>query len=266
NEALTFDYAVCKGGLLWNKIQEAFDGRVPAGPRFGREDFTNGWSLGIGNDQGRLKDRWTNALIGFANGRAPSGDEVSSLRASQDKSFLSSAGNLVETPTGAEYTLQYIPKWSAMLATFVNSPSKCLTDSFNNPYPNPVNPNDVPLLIPRLNRLSDMSWYVYSLIGNPAGIRYIGHDRINNDDTQNIIKDIFMFYTGVADPETPWPGLVFDVASADGKALLATPNSLGIAWMMIDHAAELGRRRPKVHVFNDSDGQACILWDLAPVG
>ncbi|KAL8649893.1 MAG: hypothetical protein Q9226_005387 [Calogaya cf. arnoldii] len=262
---MTYGYAVCKGDILWAKLQEAFAGRVPAGPQFERSDFSNGWSLAPGKDQGKLKERWHAAFKGFANDRVPTGDEVSHLRALQNKPFLLSAGYPVTTPTGGEYTLQYIPAWSAMLATFVNSPSNRLTDSFNTPYPQPVNPLNVPSLIPPLNRLSDVSWYIYNLIGNAAKIRYIGHDWINNDDTINIVEDIFTAYTDVADPDLPWPGLVFDVASEEGRALLATPNSLAIAWMMVDHAGVLGRRRPRVHVFNDETGQICLLWDLVPV-
>ncbi|KAL8670948.1 MAG: hypothetical protein Q9168_004531 [Polycauliona sp. 1 TL-2023] len=264
----TYDYAVCKGGLLWTKIQAAFNGETPAGPKFERQDFSSAWSLSPGKDQGQLKTRWEAAFKSFANAnnQFPIGDQVSSLKALQDKTFLSSAGYPVNTPTGAEYTLQYIPFWSAMLATFVNSPSNRLTDSFSNPYGHPINPNDVASLIPPLNRLSDMSWYIYGLIGNPSKIRYIGHDWINNADTINVMEDIFMFHTGAADPEIPWPGLDFDIASQDGRALLATPNSLGIAYLMIDHAADLGRRRPRVHIFGDDGGHLCMLWDLAPVG
>ena len=89
---MTYGYAVCKGEILWAKIQEAFAGRVPSGPQFERSDSSNGWSLAPGKDQGVLKERWHTAFKSFANDRVPTGDEVSHLRALQNKPFLLSAG------------------------------------------------------------------------------------------------------------------------------------------------------------------------------
>lgn len=59
---------------------------------------------------------------------------------------------------------------------------------------------------------------------------------------------------GRPDPEDPWPGLVLGIDSDQGKAMLATPNSLGVAY----------RRQPNVHFFT-MDGDLCLLWDLVPV-
>ncbi|KAL8735787.1 MAG: hypothetical protein Q9166_000651 [cf. Caloplaca sp. 2 TL-2023] len=247
-QVMSYSYAVCKGGELWVKIQEAFDGHIPAGPQFGHEDFVNGWTLKTGQSQGMLKDRWWDAFIGFANGRIPSGDQVSSLVAVQDKPFKTSSGKVITTPTGASFELQYVPKWSAMIAIYVKSPSARITDTFGSPYSHPITKEDVPTLVPPLNRLSDMSWYLYGLIGNPAGIRYIGHDWIINGNTSSIIEYLFTVKFGIPDPDLSWPGLEFDIASDEGKALLATPNSLAVAYMLIDHAAVLGKRRAKAAV------------------
>lgn len=66
-------------------------------------------------------------------------------------------------------------------------------------------------------------------------------------------------------PIIQWPGLQFDIESDGGKALLATPNSLGVAYLMIDRAAVLGGRLPRVHIWRTPLGR-CMLWDMVPVG
>lgn len=101
--------------------------------------------------------------------------------------------------------------------------------------------------------------------GNPARIRYIGHDWIANADTESIIDYLVTVKFGRRDPILDWPGLVYNLTSKEGKALLATPNGLAVAWMMVERAAALGRRQPKVHVFLGGMGQHCLLWDLVPV-
>lgn len=109
-----------------------------------------------------------------------------------------------------------------------------------------------------------MLWYWIAKNGNAGAIRYIGHEWIVNDNTQSIFDYLIISKYGRRDPILDWPGLVYNVTSNEGKALLATPNSLSVAWMMIDHAAVLRRRRPRVHIFLGNMGQPCMLWDLAP--
>lgn len=153
-----------------------------------------------------------------------------------------------------------------MLITSALSPSARLKNPFSTPYSHPIAHSALPSFIPPLHRLSDISYYIYSLLGNPSSIRYLGHDWITNGDTGAIIEDIFLAHYRTAELDLPWPVLQFDVASEGGRALLAMPNSLAVAWMMVDHAAVLGRRRPTVNIFTDNGGVLlCMLWDLVPV-
>lgn len=153
-----------------------------------------------------------------------------------------------------------------MLATFVQSPSARLADNTDSPYGHPVDAIDIPTLIPPMHRLSDVSWYVWSRVSaHPAQLRYIGHDFVINGDTESIMEYLSIVRFGEDAPFLDWPGLVYDIDSDEAKALLATPNSLAIAYMMMDHAAELGRRLPRVYIFKDNRGIWSMLWDLFPV-
>lgn len=93
---MSYSDAVCKGGLLWTRIQNAFDGHMATGPPFGLEVFVNSWSLKVARElQGGLKDRWWDAFLIFAPFRISCGDQVRSLSAVQDKTFRLSDGRLV---------------------------------------------------------------------------------------------------------------------------------------------------------------------------
>ncbi|KAL8711188.1 MAG: hypothetical protein Q9220_004333 [cf. Caloplaca sp. 1 TL-2023] len=250
---LTFNTAVCKGNLLWQQVQRAFDGQVPAGRDFGSKDFSNGWTLQT--LAGSLPPGWDDAFKSIGNGRPPNSNDIYNFNVVQDKDFLNSRGRMVPDATGGRFNILSIPNYNAILVKDAHSPQNRLqlasrTDISNN--------------VPPLNRLSDMSLYLYRFsTGSPEVLRYIGHHFISNADTQNIIDTLFTAGTGRPNPNLGWPGLVFDMNSDGGKALLGTPNGLGVGWLLNDHAATLGRRNPRVHIWNTTLGR-CMLWDLGP--
>lgn len=58
---------------------------------------------------------------------------------------------------------------------------------------------------------------------------------------------------------------------AEGLALLGTPNSYNVVWMLVERARSLGRRALRVHIFVERVGDErdkrfnrCILWDMVP--
>lgn len=61
------------------------------------------------------------------------------------------------------------------------------------------------------------------------------------------------YIEGIHDrPETlnlPWPGHLLDLRSDRGRALLATPHGVGLAWMIADHSNVIGRKFPVVCYF-----------------
>ncbi|KAI4279924.1 MAG: hypothetical protein L6R38_004864 [Xanthoria sp. 2 TBL-2021] len=259
--ALAYQYAVCKGGDLWDMVQEAFDGRRPAGHNFGPNDLANGWTeTPITGGLGGLPPGWDAAFATFPtmSGKAPTAAEIHNLYTVQDKPFRNSQGDQIQNPTGASYQQYYVPSHNAMLAKYVESPTYRLTSKH-------VPAQNIPNLIPPLHRLSDLSWYTYSkLASNPGRLRYIGHHFISNDDTKAIFDRILQTAYKTNTPNVAWPGFLASVNSDEGKALLATPNGVGVAWLMIERAAALGRRRPVVRIWN-ANGFRCMLWDLVPV-
>lgn len=80
------------------------------------------------------------------------------------------------------------------------------------------------------------------------------------------MKDIFD--KGEAKGPVKWPGLTFGLDTEEGQALLATPNGVATAWLLIDRARQLGRRIPMVTVFSpfpETGGYYRMLWDLRPL-
>ena len=69
------------------------------------------------------------------------------------------------------------------------------------------------------------------------------------------------------DKGVPWPGLPLGLDSDEGKALLAAPNGIGMARILIDRVATLGRRKVTVNIFTGANGDGyyyCMLWELSP--
>lgn len=110
-------------------------------------------------------------------------------------------------------------------------------------------------------------WTVWSTTSKtPNSLRLIGIDGISNGDTFGIMKTIFE--KGEAKEPIKFPGLKFGLDTEEGQALLATPNGLAIAWLMIDRAGKLGRRIPTVSIYSvypETGGYYRMLWDLQPL-
>ncbi|KAL8761526.1 MAG: hypothetical protein Q9184_002346, partial [Pyrenodesmia sp. 2 TL-2023] len=99
-------------------------------------------------------------------------------------------------------------------------------------------------------------------------IRQFSKDDLNNGWTiAAIMNDVFdKSRTG---KPTPWPGLTFGIDKDEALALLATPNGLTTAYLLIDRAKELGKRVPSVTIFAPypdwRDAGYAMFWDLRPV-
>ncbi|KAL9008564.1 MAG: hypothetical protein Q9173_006323 [Seirophora scorigena] len=164
---------------------------------------------------------------------------------------------------GAHYEVYYVPKWNAMLSSDARSPAYQVRLN----YDFKISDDNVNKLIPPLNRQSDVMWAVWKTISpTPNKLRYIGRSGIINDDTKGIMDDIFR--KGPTGKPVPWPGLTFRIDTEEAQALLATPNGLAIAYILIDRAKQLGRRKISVTIAaSDPDSPGLgyrMLWDLAP--
>lgn len=118
--------------------------------------------------------------------------------------------------------------------------------------------------VPPLNRWSDVTWTLWKEKSGGAAntLRYIARDFITNPETRVVMAYIFdkVKHTDFV----PFPGLEFGMDSSEGRALLGTPNGIGIARILIDRAAQLGRREPRVRIFTLDPYYVCMLWDLVP--
>ena len=97
--AINYQEAVCKGGELWNMIQEAFEGRRPPGPNFGSSELSNGWTeSSMSGGLGGLPPGWDPAFTTFSGGggRAPAESQIQNLLTSQDKPFRNAQGTQVQ--------------------------------------------------------------------------------------------------------------------------------------------------------------------------
>lgn len=153
-----------------------------------------------------------------------------------------------------------------MIATTALSPSASIADDQGSPYGHPVDARDVPNLVPPMHRFSDLAWFFWTKATVFRGLlRYIGHDFILSEVSVSIMDHLAMMRFGNADVNLPWPGLSYGIDTDEAKALLAVPNGIGVAYIMMDRAGWLGRRQPTVHIFKNDWGKWCMLWDLAPV-
>ncbi|KAL8759600.1 MAG: hypothetical protein Q9199_000644 [Rusavskia elegans] len=258
--AVDYNQYVCKGGELWDAIQEAFEGRGPLGPNFGPNELNNGWTESpITGGLGGLPPGWDLAFATFSGGggSVPTEPQIKNLLTAQNKPFRNAQRAQVQTPTGARYQQYYVPSHKAILAKYVESPKYLLSQQG-------IPDAAIASRVPPLNRLSDMSWYTYSkYAANPADLRYIGHHYISNPESSDIIDYILRAAYHTNTPNVAWSGLQASINTDAGKALLATPNGLGVAWLVIHRAGVLGKRLPVARIWN-ANGFRCMLWDLVP--
>ncbi|KAL9038546.1 MAG: hypothetical protein Q9180_003068, partial [Flavoplaca navasiana] len=117
----------------------------------------------------------------------------------------------------------YVPSYNAILAKYVES-TKYLQGKRKVPVGN------IPSVVPPLNRLFDMSWLMYSKYApNPARLRYIGNHFISNPESSDIIDQMLKATYNTCTPNIAWPGLQASINTDPSKALLATPNGVGVA-------------------------------------
>lgn len=158
----------------------------------------------------------------------------------------------------------YIPQNNAVLMYLTVSPRY-------NVGQRRVAEEDISKQIPRMSQLSDLVWYTWTgVTANPGSLRYYAVDGIVNDVAKPLMLEIFQARRGTTD--VPWSKrITFDLNSDEGKALFGCPNGIAVNWLLIHHAAVLGRREPRVTIFNakgtnNMSNNLCMIWDLIPAG
>ena len=109
-------------------------------------------------------------------------------------------------------------------------------------------------------------WTLYKTVAPfPETLRFIGRDKIINDDTRGIMNEAFR--RSPSHGPALWPGVTFDIGSEEALALLGTPNGGATAYILADRAASLGKRRLNVRIWVQETNPAAgyqMLWDMAP--
>lgn len=86
----------------------------------------------------------------------------------------------------------------------------------------------------------------------PARItRLLRRRELFNDVTAALIDYLLLRYRPRASLIIPWERRVtYGLDSDEGKALLATPNSIAVLWLLVHRREILGRRDPRVTMFD----------------
>jgi hypothetical protein len=96
-----------------------------------------------------------------------------------------------------------------------------------------------------LHHWSDVAYLQYltasaSLV-SPSMIEYIFRLRILHPATRSVLDRIVNMQND--GNYSIWPGVTFDIASDEGKAILGTVHGAGVAWILIQRKKEFGGRR-----------------------
>ncbi|KAL8683951.1 MAG: hypothetical protein Q9186_000162 [Xanthomendoza sp. 1 TL-2023] len=272
--ALTLSDAACKGRKLLGQIDEVHVNLRKPGDELPATAIDNGWSKeGIPRavPEG-LVDAFKaiGKSIEGVGEREPEYSDVTVVDLVQNKDFRNKKNKKTtaipeKDNKRAHFEVYYIPKWLAVISTDTRSPTYQLQQV--NPK---LKPNQIDDLVPPLNRQSDVMWTVWKTVAekantDPNSLRYICRTGISNDDTKDVMTEIFNRRPQGKSFE--WPGLTFTVDQEEAQALLGTPNGLATAYIMLDRGKQLGRRRLKVTIFASSIEPASeyrMLWDMGP--
>ncbi|KAI4259015.1 MAG: hypothetical protein L6R42_004791 [Xanthoria sp. 1 TBL-2021] len=255
-------------------VLAAYDGRPPGGPPedFGEgEDVLKEFGWSRHEDSEPISSGWNAALQAMDLG-APEEDDVSYILLDQNLEFDNGHGEQVshsqhftesdndcqQQITNARY-YAYYSLTGFILVTDSYSPSGQLRRL-------EVPINEIPNKIPLLHRFSDALWFEWSVhTDQPASFRYYAVESIINHPTAELMDDIMIARRG--SDEVSWAErLTFDLTSDEGKALFGCPNGVAVSWLLMHRFSTLGRREPRVTIFNPGGGLRSMIWDLIPEG
>ena len=96
--------------------------------------------------------------------------------------------------------------------------------------------------------LSDLEWVLSYYTTNPT-----------TTDMAELILD-----SEEEEPTLPkWPGHITD--AEETAVLLGTPQGAGVAWLLINHSFQFGRKYvDKIHIFGSGSGKLCLAFHIAP--
>lgn len=98
--------------------------------------------------------------------------------------------------------------------------------------------------LPELQHWADVAFVAYKeqckLDGKPVtGLARVFRCEIKNEKTLEVVRAICAEIAGMARGMNT---TTFDAGSAQGNALIATPNGAGVAWVLLRHRERLGKK------------------------
>lgn len=126
--------------------------------------------------------------------------------------------------------------------------------------PNVFHGTRTPTKLPPLIHWSDVAFLTYQHQCQGSGVdvnslQHIFRCRIENKTTSSIVERVAQRKFGQKFPAPAWSHRwLFAAGEEGGNAILASPNGRGVAWMLLTHREQLGRKRVKsVAVFAQED-------------
>ncbi|KAH8724374.1 hypothetical protein GQ44DRAFT_728022 [Phaeosphaeriaceae sp. PMI808] len=115
------------------------------------------------------------------------------------------------------------------------------------------------IVLPKLKHWSDMvflQWRFPEYLSGSGELCYVLRAGVENRSTVNIIFQVLgqeydpYLWVDKWDDRPRWPGIEFSMETAEGQALLGTPNGSGVGFLLIQHKRDLGHKVvEKVRVF-----------------
>jgi hypothetical protein len=122
---------------------------------------------------------------------------------------------------------------------------------------------DLPSDFPALLHWSDVAFLHWkaTILNRTASkeLKYVFRSGIQNDRTLEIVDKVLERNSIETLPE--WPGVTFDIDTAEAQALLGTPNGSGTAFLLIQHKRQLGHKMvEKVTMFYEKNLTDLYRW------
>ena len=201
-------------------------------------------------------------------------------RYTESNQYLDGGPNMARGNVYPQYNTRYMPVISAVVVDDMKSPINILKRLWSvNPGLHqgavtiPSNQDLRDRYIPPLARWSDFIWTAYTITSTQfepsvdfKKLQYFVHDDITNEDTKTTMAFI-MQESGIKPNDCRFPGLVFDITTQEGLALLGTPNGMGAGWLLVDRARDLGKRSPKFRIWREgaSGSMSMMGINMVPV-
>ncbi|KAF2728424.1 hypothetical protein EJ04DRAFT_569550 [Polyplosphaeria fusca] len=156
--------------------------------------------------------------------------------------------------SGADYSFAVNPNDGVLI----------IFDSFS---PTIMGTHRTPLLsgdgLPSMQRLCDIVWGLWATQADGHDLKYIIIQDIMNWLTLGINREA---HNRKGEQDDPWPGVEFSTDSDEGKALMASPNGYGVAYLLIQHKKQLGKYRKvsKITMYDTrGDDEPSMLLQLS---